>query len=60
MDKHMTEEKLVKVLRNPNVSKTHKERAKRWLKKIGKYKQSYNKYISMTPQELYKLKEKEL
>jgi|GEM_PF-6832487 len=56
MDENMTEEKLIKVLKNPNVSKAHKERAKQWLIEIDKYKKSYDKYINMTPQELYKLR----
>lgn len=59
MDKNASKEKLVKVLKNPNVSRAHKGRAKKWLQELNAWEDSYDKYIDMTPQELYKLNKME-
>jgi len=58
VDKTYTEEKLIKILKNPNVSKAHKLKAIDLLKMKNKHKDSYDKYIDMTPQELYKIHNK--
>lgn len=49
----MSKEKLLKTIKNPNVNKVKKNRAKKKLIKLDAWKDDYEKFINMASTELY-------